>query len=419
MRPSARVLVLLAAVAAALVPAGAASAHAELLGTSPSAGAVVRHVHEVVLRFDEPVTAAPDSIEVTDPAGHRVDAGPARAVAATARVVVQARRAPGVAGTYAVAWHVVSDDGHPEAGSFTFSLGHRSSHVPAASRAGGASLEASYAVLRWVGYAGFCTLAGGTVFALLCWPAAGGLRRTRAVAGAGGLLAWLATWASLPMQGAYDDGTWAHLLRGDTLLATLESRTGAALMSRLLLLVVLGGLLALVLRWGPLLRRGFRHRLLGAGLLLVVLTAATWSSTGHDSVGARWPLAVLSDAVHLTGVALWVGGLVMVLVLRPPYAAVATFSRMALPCVVAVAVTGVFQAQRGLDAWAALVGSDYGRLVLAKVAGLLVLAGLGHLARRRLGRSSVARLGALVGVEVGVALAVLGVASVLVQTAPR
>jgi len=407
-------LVLLVAAAAVLLPVGAASAHAEILGTSPGAGAVVQHVHEVVLRFDEPVTVAADSIEVTDPDGRPVDSARARAVGATARVPVH----PDVSGTYAVAWHVVSDDGHPEAGSFTFSLGHPSGHVPAVSRAGSASLGASYAFLRWAGYAGFCALAGGMVFALLCWPAAGGLRRTRLLAGGGGLLAWLVTWASLLVQGAYDDGTWAHLLRGDTLLATLESRTGAALMSRLPLLVVLGGMLALVLRWGTLLRRGFRQRLLGASLVLVVLTAATWSSAGHPSVGARWPVAVLSDAVHLTGVAIWVGGLMLVVALRPPFEAVATFSRVALPCVVTVAVTGVFQAQRNLDAWSGLVDSDYGRLVLAKVAGLLVLATAGYVARRRLARSPVTRLGVLVAGEVVGALAVLGVAAVLVQTPP-
>jgi copper transport protein len=408
-------LVLLVAATAVLLPTGAASAHAQLLGTSPAPGAVVQQVHEVVLRFDEPVTVTTDGIEVTDPSGRRVDSGRARAVAASARVAVHA----GVAGTYAVAWRVVSDDGHPEAGSFTFSLDHPSGHVPAVSRAGNASLSASYALVRWVGYAGFCALAGGIAFILLCWPAAGGLRRTRLVAGIGGLLAWLATWAALFVQGAYDDGTWSHLFGPDTVLATLSSRTGAALMGRLALLVGLGGMLALLLRWAPLLREAFRHRLLGTGLVLVLLTAATWSSSGHESIGPQWPLAILSDAVHLTGVALWVGGLVLVLALRPPLFAVATFSRMALPCVVAVAATGVYQAQRNLAAWAALVDSDYGRLVLAKVAGLLVLAGLGHLARRRLTRSSTVRLGALVTVEVVVAASVLGVASVLVQTPPR
>lgn len=414
-RPLAGLLVLLVAAAAVLVPAGAASAHAELLGTSPAPGAVVRHVHEVVLRFDEPVSVSPDSIEVTDRAGVRVDSGRARAVGATARVEVR----PDVPGTYAVSWHVVSDDGHPGAGTFTFSFGHPSGHVPTVSRSPSASLSASYTLVRWAGYAGFCALAGGLVFVLVSWPGAGVLRRTLAVAGGGGLLAWLAAWASLPLQGAYDDGTWSHLLRGETLLATLESRTGTALMSRLLLLVVLGGLLALALRWGPLLRPGFRHRLLGAALVLVVLAAGTWASAGHESVGVHWPVATLSDALHLTGVALWVGGLLLVLVLRPPDSAVATFSRMALPCVLVVAATGVYQAQRNLPGWSALAGGGYGRLVLAKVAGLLVLAGLGYLSRRLLARSGAGRLGAMVAVEVVVAAAVLVVAAVLVQTAPR
>ena len=408
-----RLLVLLAAAAAVLLPT-AAVAHAELLGTTPGAGSVVPGAQRVVLRFDEPVTVAPDSIEVTDPDGRRVDQGRARAVGATARVGVRAD----VGGTYTVAWHVVSDDGHPEAGTYLFSVRHRSGHLPPVSRAGSASLGASYALLRWCGYAGFCALVGGTVFVLLCWPDAARLLRAELVAGGGGLLAWLAAWASLLLQGAYDDGTWTHLLRADTLLATLQSRTGAALMSRLLLLVVLGGVLVLGLRWGPLLRRGFRHRLLGAELVLVLVASATWSSAGHESVGPQWPLAVTSDAVHLTGVALWVGGLFLVVSVRPPLPAMATFSRTALPCVVAVAATGVYQAQRNLPGWAALTGTGYGRLVLAKVAGLLALVGLGHLARRFLARSSAARLGALVVVEVVVAAAVLGVAAVLVQTAP-
>ena len=66
----------------------------------------------------------------------------------------------------------------------------------------------------------------------------------------------------------------------------------------------------------------------------------------------------------------------------------------------------------------------YGRLVLAKATGLLLLAGSGLLARRALARArpavaTPARLRAIVAVEVVVALAVLGVAAVLVQTPPR
>lgn len=416
-----RALVLLVAVAAALWPAAAASAHAELLGTSPGRGAVVALVHQVVLRFDEPVSVSPGGIAVTGPGGRRVDTGGARAMGTTVRVAVRAGRE----GSYDVAWRVVSDDGHPEAGAFTFSVGRRSGHAPAVAPAASASLGPSYAALRWVGYAGFCAFAGGTVFLLLCWPAAGAARPTRVLVGAGGAFAWLATWATLLVQGAYDDGTWSHLLRPDTLLATLQSRTGAGLMARLVLLVVLAAPAVLALRWGALLRAAIRRRLLALTLAVLLVTAATWSAAGHESVGAWWPVAVVSDAVHLAAAAVWVGGMLLLAAQRAaPRAAVAAFSRTALPCVAVVAVTGAFQAQRNLPSWAALVGEGYGRLVLVKVAGLVLLAGCGVLARRLLTRGRSATLApsglrALVAVEVVVALAVLGVAAVLVQTAPR
>ncbi|HET8559998.1 MAG TPA: copper resistance protein CopC [Marmoricola sp.] len=406
----------------ALVPAGTASAHAALLGTSPAAGSVVQRFSRVVLRFDEPVSVTPAGIELTGPSGGRVDTGRAHAVGATVRVTVQVSGPP-PPGTYRVGWRVVSDDGHPEAGTFTFSV-RRATPAPLAPATASASLPAAYALVRWVGYAGFCALAGGIAFLLLCWPGAGSLRRVRVLSGGGGLLAWLATWASLPLQGAYDDGAWSHLLRGDALLATLESRIGAALMARLLLLLVLGALLAVALRWGTRLLPTVRPRLLGAFGVVLLLAAATWSLTGHPAVGGDWPLAVAADAVHLAAVSLWAGGLLLVLATRPPLPAVAAFSRMALPCVVAIAATGAYAAQRQLSSWASLADTDYGRLVLAKATGLLLLAGSGLLARRALARArpavaTPARLRAIVAVEVVVALAVLGVAAVLVQTPPR
>jgi copper transport protein len=196
-------------------------------------------------------------------------------------------------------------------------------------------------------------------------------------------------------------------------------------MTRLVLLLVLGVLAVATLRWSMLLRGADRRRLLAGTVLTALLTAGTWSVTGHPSVGGGRPVAVAADALHLTAAALWVGGLLLLLVAGgAPLRAALTFSRMALPCVLVIAVTGVYQAQRELPAWSALVGTDYGRLVLGKVAGLLLLAGCGQLARRVLARdadavAAPARLRGLVALEVVVAAAVLGVAAVLVQTPPR
>lgn len=426
-------LLLLAAATLVLLPLGlprAASAHAELLGTTPADGAVVAHVRAVALRFDEPVTARPDSIRVTGPGGARAPVGTVRTVGPTVRASVLAR----TAGTYAVTWRVVSDDGHPVAGTFSFSVRHAT--VPVTARpAAGASLPAAYAVVRWLGYAGFCALAGGAVFLLLCWPAAGALRRIEVLVGGGALVAWSATWATLFVQGAYDDGTWAHLAAPDTIVATLESRTGAATMTRLVLLLVLAVLAVAALRWSMLLRGADRRRLLAGTVVTAVLTAGTWSVTGHPSVGGGWPVAVAADALHLTAVALWLGGLLLLVAARgAPLRAASTFSRMALPCVLVIAITGAYQAQRELPSWSALVGTGYGRLVLGKVTGLILLAACGQLARRMLARrmltrrmlagdadavTAPARLHVLVMLEVVVAAAVLGVAAVLVQTPPR
>jgi putative copper resistance protein D len=84
-----------------------------------------------------------------------------------------------------------------------------------------------------------------------------------------------------------------------------------------------------------------------------------------------------------------VGGLGAVLVLVARHralldAVLPRFSLLAGVCVVAVAVTGVLNAQVRLEAWGALFTTGYGWLVVAKTGCLLLLAGLGGIARRRL-----------------------------------
>jgi copper transport protein len=121
------------------------------------------------------------------------------------------------------------------------------------------------------------------------------------------------------------------------------------------------------------------------------------------------PLAVPSDIIHLTAIAIWIGGLVtlVTLVLRRPDSsadprkagrrryqaataeaalAVSRFSPIALGCVVAIVATGTYQAWRGVGTWGALFGTTYGRLLLAKIVAMCVLLALGNLARQRVKR---------------------------------
>ncbi|WP_214406468.1 copper resistance D family protein, partial [Pseudonocardia lacus] len=155
-------------------------------------------------------------------------------------------------------------------------------------------------------------------------------------------------------------------------------------------------------------------------LVAALLGALMPALTGHTGSAPDHQLAVISAALHVAAAALWVGGLGAVLVLLARHralldAVLPRFSTLAGGCVLAVAATGVVNAATRLEGWAALFGTGYGQLVLVKTALLVLLAGLGGLARRRLraGRRPVLRWA---GAEVALMAVTMGVAAALTQT---
>ncbi len=106
---------------ALLVPALPASAHDELVSSDPGADAVLDALpSQLTLSFSADVLtdAGATVIEVTDAAGTRLDEG-APQVAGTE--VTQALTGE-ASGAVRVLWRVVSSDGHPIDGDFSFSV---------------------------------------------------------------------------------------------------------------------------------------------------------------------------------------------------------------------------------------------------------------------------------------------------------
>jgi methionine-rich copper-binding protein CopC len=101
-----------------------ALAHAQLVEAEPSADeALAEGPDRVRLRFNEPVDAAFDPLNVYDSRGERVDEDDARADPEDARAVEAGLEEGLPEGTYTVEYRVTSIDGHVVEGTYDFAVG--------------------------------------------------------------------------------------------------------------------------------------------------------------------------------------------------------------------------------------------------------------------------------------------------------
>ena len=121
--------VVLCAVAVTALSAAPASAHDDLLGTTPADGTTLATApDQVVLTFTDPAVALGTQVVVTGPDGTDLAQGAVQLVGST---VVQPLAAARPAGVYRVDWRVTSADGHPVSNTFTFTVTSPSGPVSA------------------------------------------------------------------------------------------------------------------------------------------------------------------------------------------------------------------------------------------------------------------------------------------------
>lgn len=153
--------------------------------------------------------------------------------------------------------------------------------------------------------------------------------------------------------------------------------------------------------------------------LLAMITLVPQTFTGHAAGAGNHQVAVTSLALHVLAASVWMGGLAGLLLVRRHRRfadTAARYSRLALACFVATAISGVVSAAVRLGDWSALSTSRYGFLVLLKVFALVVVGVLGAVHRSRtlpalrsgtpwaflrLAAAELAVLGAAMGLAVG------------------
>ncbi len=380
---------------ATLAGAQAAYAHAMLVSSSPEDDAVLqRSPSRVVLRFSESVETPFGALRVLDSRGQRVDSGDVeRPSGDTVAVAIDHTLADG---TYTVAWSVISADTHPVHGAVVFSVGKPSANpnkVAASVLAGQhtpAGVSAAFSAVRILNIGLILLCAGGSLIG--AFVIRGGVRDIRSrLAGVLAVLAGLlivAALLGLPLEAA-EAGSFGFVdaLHGDVLRSVLNTGFGQAWASRAVIAaVVMVASIAYA-------RRGRRPATF-AGTVAVAgsaLLAVTITRGGHAAAEGALTQAV--DLVHVGAAAVWTGGLAALAVaLRMTRgdgrhrgdAWVPVFSTIAVVAVAALIAAGVVRSYQELGELRGLWETTYGRLILGKVACVLVLLGFGLFHNRRI-----------------------------------
>jgi copper transport protein len=404
----------------ALALPASAFAHAQLEETTPPRGAIAKHEPAaVIFRFDEPVEGNFGAVRVYDASGDRVDEGDAfHPDGEGPRLGVHLR--PGLPdGSYTATYRVVSADGHIVSSGFVFSIG-KAGKAPSetvsqltAGSGSGPVTEAAFGIARGLQYAAIALAVGGLAFLLLSWlpalAAVGGAgeswsraslafaSRQKRVLFVAATIGAISAAAGVALEGAEAAGiSGFSALKEAIVRETLETRFGTFWGLAVVAWIVFGLLVILILRPAMSRTRAVpaRASLLALPLIFLVMVPAL---SGHGSTQSPVALDFPVNVVHVAAMGIWLGGLAALLFVAPRAtrelepgdrsrllaAALSRFSEVALIAVGAILLTGLIQAYVYVRHPGDLLGTGYGRAVLAKFLLLMALIGIGAYNRRR------------------------------------
>jgi copper transport protein len=314
------------------------------------------------------------AIQVFSPSGRQV-ARPARIDGHALTALISSSEK----GTYVVIWQALASDTHPSRGAFRFVVGQPTSNPYSPVLSGGEIGTATplgfvlQTLARWTHFLGLALVFGTVAYQM----ATGREPRLRRLVVAGVVLLIAAEPVALVAQLA------SLSFDGETAIAVLASSFGRLLGLRLGVAFLVWALLALESPW-PVLALG--------GVMALIDGATAHAFPGLPGAG------LFVDAIHVAAMAIWVGGLAAFLV--APDGRFVPYARGAIAVTVS---SGLVLALAHLGSLAALVTTDYGRVLVVKaaiVAAVLALSFLPLWRRVRVGAGAAALILVLAAVLV-------------------
>jgi copper transport protein len=352
----------------------AASAHATLESSTPADGqSVPTSPSELRITFSEAVTTISGGLSVLNADGKTVDTGNSEIVGG--RTLVAPISETLSDGTYVATYRVLSADGHPVSGSILFGVGNGALDRSAQPSSSGDRLwEIIGGISRFIMYLAALVAAGVAFFLAFIHDRAEDRWRIVPFVRIGSILALFSAIGIVMSQAALLTGKGAGAVTDSNVLRdVLNQNLGWSLA-----LLMIG--LAAVHLSTDIPKKVVAKSLALSGGLAATVSFAVW---GHATELSPTAISLAADAIHATAAALWLGGLVglvMVLSLRTPETVRSTagiigrFSLMAFWSVIALTIAGLTLTITGSDANLNLIlTTTWGQLVLAKIGLTLIV----------------------------------------------
>ena len=362
--------------------------HATLLRSTPAAKSRLSKSPETIrLVFSEQVVPELSQISIGRPDGSSLQLQVANDPHDVRTLIGQVPTAL-TNGAYKISWRVLSADGHPVGGGFTFTLEAAAENakpatatptsttpqtLPGTATADSVSrgqggldqkpVPIMASLFRGLGLGAAMTGVGLLFFGLTS-------RQNRDLVPRSLIVGSISVGAFLLIAHMI---AWLEHVSPNTLSTDFVASVFASTVGRVELLRT--GLAILTL-WAIALAR---HRTLA--LVFGVATVVVSGSIGHPAaIDPYWTIP--AKMLHLLAATIWLGGLVWLVWLarcddEACRVEAKRVSSIALLAVIVIALSGVLQTVLFLNTLRDLIDTNYGRLVLAKIVGLLILIGFG------------------------------------------
>ncbi|MDA2933196.1 copper resistance protein CopC [Acidobacteria bacterium AH-259-D05] len=385
--------------------------HATLLNTVPPANARLEESpQKVELHFNEGIEPIFNAVMVLNRNGLPVHKDRAT-LSRNRRVMSIELREDLPQGIYTVTWRATSSDGHQIGGNFGFSMGEEfqaSAMVTGEADDQGNWPDAGMAINRWFYLIAMMMFVGGFTFgAVILLPlvkhpsleasseVSSEVRRVflRFFSWSWVVLLITAILNILFKAAAMADSTLLEAVNWGILSSVVSMSQYGRMWGVGMVLILCSGILFWLYRriWSSPQDSSKGRIVLYVGAALGAVLLFTISNSGHAAAVTEWRAVALgTDALHLLATAMWVGGLIYLILLMRSLStaepevrarllgeAVPRFSRMAQFCVLVIILTGAYTAWIHMPSWSSFVTTWYGLALLTKILLVLPLLAIG------------------------------------------